>query len=340
MKTIDDFKDYYNDRYIKTIELYQKTHNNLLKNEKSKLKTMLFIFGLLLFVLIFPAKIYKNIFLFSLYIIIELVLLYFIYKKQILLISKTIHFDINKMVYSDMIRFITEDKNIKFDSNSRVSKKYFETSYLFNLDKYNYNGENYTECIFNNEKVIISDFYIYNYKYHTIEDYITENGKTYKRTINRKIPNKLYTGCYIELPFPQNINSYIYLVSNNFKSIIKGRIDKFLIYNGERIILENLVLEEKYNVYSNDENTARYILDLPNMEKIVTIEKFIKENKNIVYRPDHKISVFIENFTIENILKQKISFEEDKISYNYLEKFFKQINNIFSSITILQDNNK
>lgn len=340
MKTSNEFKEYYNNEYKKIVDLYAETHNNLLRKESEKTRIFLVIIFVFFTILSFAFNIYKSIVITILYFVIFSLLIFLLYVKQLLSVKKAICYDINKMLYMDIIRFISGNKDYSFNPDSRISKKYFQDSCMFNLEKYHYNGENYTNCSFNDQKIIFSDFYIYNYKYRTVEDYIVEKGITYKRTITRKIPNKLFSGCYIEVPFKENISSYIYLISNRFKNVVKGRIDKFLIYDGDRVYLENLSFENNYNVYSCEETMARYVLDLPYMENIVDIDNYVDCKKSIVYRPDHKISIFMEGFTIDSILKQNVDFEDDKISYSYLESFFNKINGIFIMINILQGKGK
>ena len=335
----NNFNDFYNSNCIEKLKLYSDTYFSLFKQSKKKVCTLAIVVSIIAVIIFILSKVYEvSIALSIVYLLAVGTGIFFLYSRQTKVIKNNLYVDINKMLYLDILSFIASDENISFNPNSRIAKEYFKNSKLFNLDIYNYNGENYTTCSINNEKVLFSDIFIYNYKYKTLIDYFSENGKTYKRTTYRKIPQKQYKGLYIEIPFHEKLTSTVYLISSQLKNLVKDRMNGVLIYEGKRVELENLHLEKDYNIYSNDETLARYIFNLPYMERVLDINKYISNKKNIVYRTDNKLSVFIENYTIDEIIKRKIEFNNNIISKAYIEKVFSSIMGIVNVISILQTN--
>lgn len=341
MKTINDFKKYYNEIYQNTINLYEKSYITLKKEKIKKFRNISISLSFIFLFLFFVLKLYTlpivQILLFVLIFIILILTLLF--NQQIPFINK-ISYDINKMILFDIISFIIDNKELEILPDKRISKEHFQKSHFFNLEKLNYNGENFISFLYQNTKIILSDIHIYNYKYKTKVDSFYENGKYYKRTTKSKIPNYIYKGIYIELPFNKENDTYIYMISNNFNNIIKNKIDNSLLYKGERVFLENANFEDKYNVYCDDQIKARYICSLSLMEELTKDCDIEKENTCIVLRPDNKISLFLKNITIEKLLRQKVLFKNNKITYEYLENFFGNINILFQTIDVLQSNIK
>jgi len=341
MKNDATFKDFYKEEFLNKIELYSKTYYSLLNKEKQKLLIFAVVAGIFVVLAYFFLKVYEVSIAFNaLYIIAFGGFIALLYKKMLNATKRQLCLDVNKLLYIDILSFITKDKKVLFNPNSRIAKEHFKSSQLFNLDTYNYNGENFTTCVINDEKIIFSDIFIYNYKYKTLVDYFVEDGKTYKKTTYRKIPQNQYKGLYIEIPLQKDLTSTIYLISNKLKTIVKDKVNGVLTYSGQRVELENIDLEKVYNIYSDDETLARYIFNLTYMENIMEMDKYIKCQKNIVYRTDNKLSVFIENFTIDDLLNEKVKFNGEMISEIYIEQIFNNINNIVKTIELLQTNEK
>ena len=338
MKTIDDFKKYYdgdyklltnnyNDSYSREYSILQKKLNLVIV-----LSIIIFVFLYLIFK-IYAFKVIINILFFLIY----NVFVFLIYKKVNSYFVDLVSIKINKLIYKDIFDFIICNNSKKIASDKRISKEYFKKSRLFNLDKLEYNGENFVSFLYDKDKIIFSDIFIYNYKSKTIVDSIYRDGKYYKRTITRKIPREIYKGLYIEFPFHKENNSFIYVISNDFKSIVKNRINSYLSYFGERVELENMEFEKQYNVYSDNQVQARYILSLSLMEKIAKINDEFDNKKCIVFRPDGKVSLFIEDYTIDKILHEKIPCDGGIIPYNYYKECFNKLNSIIRIYNILND---
>ena len=83
----------------------------------------------------------------------------------------------------------------------------------------------------------------------------------------------------------------------------------------------------KYQVYSFNENKSRYILSLTLMEKINQLDKLIPYKKYFVFKDDGRVGIFINDFTIDSLLKQKISF--NKLSIDYLLDFYIELLSYF-----------
>ena len=341
MKAKKNFENYYSEDVKNKIKLYSDTYFALLDKQKSQSIILVCIAICLVLIIYFLLRVYNTPIVFNvLYFLLLLIFIIITFRRYINVSKNQLYLDVNKMLYLDILSFLTQDKDIKFNPNSRVAKEYFKDSKLFNLDIYNYNGENFTTFNTNNERIIVSDIFIYNYKYKTLIDYFTENGKMYKRTTYRKTPNKKYQGLYIEIPLHTNLTSTVYLISNQLKTLIKDKINKVFIFSGKRVELENIDLEKEYNIYSDDETLARYIFDLSYMEQIMTMDNYIKNKKNIVYRTDNKLSVFIDSFTIDSIIKQKVIFNNHIIDEKYVKAIFNHLNSLIEIITTLQTNKK
>lgn len=327
--------------YLSNIELYTKSYISLNKNNKKIITLIILSFFVVYFLLFFGLNIYElNILLNILFII----LLLFIYSYFIFKVNgtynKNISNDINKMLYLDMLSFFTNKSEKTFLPDKRLKQDYFSNSNVFNLDKFKYNGENFTKIKWFNKSIILSDIIIYNYKYKTTVNNVYDNGIYYKVTKNRKIPNTLYKGLYMEIPTIKNDNSYVYLIPNNFDNLVKNKFNNIVDFKGERVELENSDFEKFYNVYSNDQINARCILTLSKMEDIVNIESIIKNEKIFVFREDGNLSIFIEDFTLDKLLNQKIKLNKGVIDQDYLLNFFNNVSNLFKLIDILVEKEK
>lgn len=335
-----NFENFMNE-YLSNIELYTKSYVDVNRNNKKIIVLIILSFFVIYFLLFFGLNIYKlNILLNVLFFILLLfIYVYFIFKVNGTY-NKNISNDVNKLLYLDMLSFFTNKSEKTFLPDKRLKQDYFSNSNIFNLNKFKYNGENFTKISFLNKSVILSDIIIYNYKYKTTVNNVYDNGVYYKVTKNRKIPNTLYKGLYIEIPNIKNDNSFVYIIPNNFDNLVKNKLNNIVDFNGERVELENPSFEKFYNVYSNNQINARCILTLSKMEDIVNIENIIKNEKIFVFREDGNLSIFVEDFTLDKLLNQKIKLDNGVIDQDYLLNFYNSVSKVFKLIDVFIESKK
>ena len=126
----------------------------------------------------------------------------------------------------------------------------------------------------------------------------------------------------------------------NFDNLVKNKLNNIVDFNGERVELENPSFEKFYNVYSNNQINARCILTLSKMEDIVNIENIIKNEKIFVFREDGNLSIFVEDFTLDKLLNQKIKLDNGVIDQDYLLNFYNSVSKVFKLIDVFIESKK
>jgi len=340
MKTNNDFINYFNDFYNEKITFYSKFIRK--RQNKQILKTI--ALGLIIFfsiaVLIYNSNDSKDFFNITMISIFAIILLFAVYHVNVKFTKDISSIVINEKILVDIMNFITDDTVYTYFPENRVGEEYLSQTNLFNLDLINYDGNNFTYSEYLNKRIIFADINLYTAK-RKIEIRRKNLYGINNIWITRKRTTKdIFNGLYFDVKLNKNNNDLIYLIPNNLNDkLLKNKILNYISYKGTKIELENLDFSKKYSVYSYAENQSRYVLSLPLMEKINELDKLFTNKKYIIFRPDGKIGIFIENFTISNILKQDITIKKGKITDEYLINFFEKINNIYKIHDILDLNN-
>ena len=338
MKNKKDFLYYYQKEYKKVLDRKVKEFQ---KEYFKKLKIIIFehimylvIFGLL--ILFFGDK-FDNI-LSLIFISLVMMLFFFIINYKLLdNQKKDISYQINYFIYQDILSFFTDD--FIYEENTQLAIEDFNKMGLFNLDILNYQGCNFTGTTINNKNIIYCDVLLYTTREKILQDkYYDESDDILYITnyhYNEDIP--VFKGLYYEMNISKKNKDYVYLIPNNFNDkFIKKNIYHYISFKGNKIELENFEFNERYQVYSFNELKSRYLLSLTLMEEVNKLDKLIPYKKYYVFKEDGRIGIFINDFTIENLLKQEINWKKG-ITEEYLVKFFDKIFYLFMINEILDE---
>lgn len=339
------FTNFYNNLYKEILNEYFEELNDQIKKHKKSIKISYILFSILP-TLLFWSILFKKEYIFF-FIIITI-----LYNISILLFVKSSHKDDNKTllnhikykILDDMITLITQDENSNILPDSRISKESFEKTNLFNLNNIKYTGSNYIQTTFEKTPVVLGDINIYSLTETTKQKYIYIGSRKFLRNYKIKKKKDIFIGCYIGSNMTRKNDSLIQIIPNTIKNnFFNNKINKYYNLCPYELKLENLDFSKKYTVYSNDEIKARMVLTLTMMEQINQLETICNNKKYIIFKNDGRYSIFLENFTIEDILNKNISINRHQTKeLDNLYNIYNELSKIFEILSILNQktNNK
>lgn len=151
-----------------------------------------------------------------------------------------------------------------------------------------------------------------------------------KQHIKDKSYKDIYDGLFLIADFNKNFNNRLIIKSkdkNFIKDIVNGGIHDS---SGKEIKLENIIFEEYFDVYGEDEVEIRYILTPLLMEKLVNIKERIKEDIQIVFH----------NNKIEIAIPKIIYFDNEIIRLEVLQENYEVISEVVKIIKDLDLNTR
>lgn len=340
MNKKDLFKNFYNELYKEILdEYYLEIENNIKKNKNSYLfSTILFsiIPTLLLWILFFQKE--YLIFFIIITILYNLAIHIFFksYKKDN---NKHILNQIKYKILDDMITLISGNDESKVLPNNRISKTSFEKTNLFNLKNVQYTGSNYIQTTIDNNALIFGDINIFIYIEKQKQETFYIGNRKFLRTYKTKKKKDIFTGCYIGSDSPKKNSNLIQIIPNTLKTnLINNKINKYYDLCDYELKLENLDFSKKYSVYSNNEIKARMTLTLTMMEHINELEKILPNKKYIIFKNDGRYSIFLENFTFEDILNKYLSTTRNKDKeFDNIYNIYNEISKLFEIVTIMNN---
>lgn len=334
------FTNFYNDLYKDILDEYYQEINLNNKNENKNFIVSLIIFSIIP-TLIFWFILFKQEYLFF-FIIITI-----IYNISIILFIKSSNKNKNQStlkeikykILDDLITLITNDENSTILPNNRISKSSFEKTDLFNLKDIQYTGSNYIQTTLDNIPIVLGDINLYTYIETTKEEYFYIGSRKFLRTYKSKKKKDIFVGCYIGSNINRKNDCLIQIIPNNIKNnIINKKINKYYNLCPYELKLENLDFSKKYCAYSNDEIKARMILTLTMMEQINELENILTNKKYIIFKNDGRYSIFIENFTFEDILDKNLSSKRNKNKeLDNIHNIYNEISKLFEITSILNN---
>ncbi len=338
MKNKKDFLLYYQKEYKMILD---RKVDELKKEYYKKLKViileqvMYFIVFVLLIILFGDNSILTLLLIFLLMILFGFTL--FINYKLLDNQKKDISYQINIVIYQDILSFLTND--YLYEENTQLAIEDFNKMGLFNLDILNYEGCNFTGVNIDNKRFLYCDVLLYTTREKILQDkYYDESDDILYITnyhYDEEIP--IFKGLYYEMNISKKNKDYVYLIPNNFNDkFINKNIYHYISFKGNKIELENIAFNEKYQVYSFNELKSRYLLSLTLMEKINELDKLVSNKKYYVFKKDGRVGIFINDFTIDNLLKKENNWQKG-ISEKYLGDFFNKISYLLRINEILDE---
>ena len=333
MDNKDLFKKFYDELYKDILNEYYTSINDELENSKRK-KTLTIIFldiiPTILFWMIFFSKEYLLFF----------IVLTLIYNISLILFLKmiqkenrlNIYKEIKYKILDDFITLLSQYENISIFPNKQISKDSFDKSELFNLEKVNYSGSNFIQTSFENKVLTIADMEIFTYVDKEKKEYVTIKGKKYLRTTKMKQKKDIFKGCYLGSESKRKNDIIIQIVPDKL-----NKNKKYYRLCGNKIDFESIVLNDTYDVYSNDELKVRMILTVPMIEKINELNNIIDNPKYIIFKPDGRYSIFIEDMTIEKILDNIKVTSNDEERFENISNVYEQLFKLFMTVDIMNN---
>lgn len=189
-----------------------------------------------------------------------------------------------KIIFPELIKSV--DSNLTYQINAKIPKNEFIDSDLYNsIRNYRYSvGDTITTNI-DNKEITINEL--------SVE---VSNGKN---------STTVFAGVFLHIKLQKNFRSNIKILNNTTKDF---GIIKTLFPNEDKVNLENIEFENKYDVYSSDQIYARKIITLTFMEKLLYIaEKLDKKIKISFKNNDIYIAILELNLINDsNLFKNKI----------------------------------
>ena len=342
MKSKDDFIEYYKKFFHQMVKDDYKLYHNIYINKKNKIvleQCILFLLTVACFILWIKKIFDENILTLTLVFFSALFVGLLIVNIRLLKKNKEICMSlVNDSIYRKLLSFLSND-NYVYEGNTQLSYEDFMKMELFNLNILNYTGSNLTASNTDGKLFVCCDATLYDLKprmkvdrhYDSKEDIEYIYQYHYREQVN------IFKGLYYETTIKRKNNQYIYLIPNNISDLfIRKNIKYYINFDGERVELENLDFEKRYNVYSVDEIKSRYILSITLMEKINELDRRIPNKKYLVFKGDGRLGIFIDGFTIDDIKNKKFNFKHEP-SLEYLIKFFMRVRDIFYICTIFDE---
>lgn len=339
MNNKDLFKNFYNDLYKEILDEYYLEIDNIHKKSKKSLTFTCVLFSIIptiLFWIIFFNKEY----------LIPFIIITIIYNISVILFIKSSHKDdrneiLNQIKYKildDMITLITNEQDSEIMPNNRISQTSFERTNLFNLNNVHYTGSNYIQTSLDSIPIVLGDMNIYTYVDVTKEEYFYIGSRRFKRTYKTKKKKDIFVGCYIGSNMNRKNDSLIQIVPKNINNIINKKINNYYNFCPIELKLENLDFSKRYSVYSNDEIKARMVLTLTMMESINELENILDNKKYIIFKNDGRYSIFIENFTFEDILNKHLTNKRNKNKeIDNIYNIYSDLSKLFEIVSILNN---
>ncbi|KAB8154090.1 DUF3137 domain-containing protein [Kordia sp. TARA_039_SRF] len=200
---------------------------------------------------------------------------------------------------------------IIYEDNHHISERMFNASNLFiNPDRFD--GEDLFSGKLDATAFTFSE--IHAEEKHTSRDKDGNTTTSY---------STIFKGLFLIADFNKEIQNDTYVYSSGGKNW-------FSRY--KRVRLEDPVFEDRFNVYSNDQVEARYILTPKIMERIVELEDRFGENLYLSFR-GHNVYIAIS----ESYDMFKTSFH-DEVNFTQIERFLAEVESILAILNDLDLN--
>ena len=200
--------------------------------------------------------------------------------------------------------------DIIYEDQHHISEQMFNASNLFsNPDRFN--GEDLFSGKLDATTFSFSE--VHAEEKHTRRDK-DGNTKTSYTTIFR--------GIFLIADFNKEIQSETYVYSFGGKWFSRFK----------RVKLENVTFEDRFNVYSNSQIEARYILTPKMMRRIIDLEDRFGENLYLSFR-GHNVYVAISESN--DMFEASI---HDDVSFHQIQRFLEEVNSILAIINDLDLN--
>ncbi|MCH2194107.1 DUF3137 domain-containing protein [Kordia sp.] len=298
-------------RYAAILSTFKAAKQDIFRRSKKNWKTTIYVYlgivalGFLL-VLFEVIRLHNN----------YMLLIIFLAPAIIFMIPYSISFSLKgKWVekYKDeVLKPIVEAEfpGILYEDEQHISKSMFTASNLFTRPD-RFNGEDLFTGKLDATTFTFSEI-------HAEEKHETKDKDGNKTTWYTTI----FRGLFLIADFNKEIKHETYVYSSGGKWFSRFK----------RVRLEDPEFEDRFNVYSDDQIEARYILTPKMMSRIVELEDRFGENLYLSFRGHYVYIAISESF---DMFEASIN---EEVSFNQIERFLAEVNSILEIINDLDLN--
>lgn len=295
---------------------------------------------LYLLFMFFPSFFFAKLVLFKwkfLIIILFNIFVLFSYFHNMKVVNKKLVKKMNKKVFNDLLYSFCKNNDVYFSEKKCIKYEFFKDFDLFNYDLLNYQGSNVLKVNYKSNNILCSDVSLFYYEKKINSEIVKINEKFYIKRVLKKKRNYVFKGMYLDFKISKKNDNYIYLIPN---SLSDSFLNKFIKRKGSKVVLEDILFNKKYNVYSFDQIKSRYILSIDLMGRINKLDSLIPNKKYIVFKNSSSVGIFISDFSFDSIFDNNIPIKRnDESEFNYVKSIYEKINVIFSIYDLLELNN-
>lgn len=311
MKTIQQYKLFYNERLKPKLENIEQERNKIKKKRNSAL-IIYFVVSIFLAILVLSSMTPFSIFFIFLLVIIGIFVISH-FSGNFAKIFKT-------EIINEVIKFFGEDLN--YSQSEHITKDEYRESKLFgSFDRYR--GEDLIAgTIYLDDQQESNGVKIKMSEVHTEKRHRDSKGHTHYSTI--------FKGIFMIVDFNKAFKSSTYVFNDSgLLNFLGGRSGT------SRVKLEDVVFEKEFEVYSEDQIEARYILTPTFMEKLKSLKRKTGGKMRIAFKNN---KMYLAISSRDNLLEASLNQSMD--SFEDLVIYYEQLTFYFSIIEDLKLNKK
>ncbi|AXG67928.1 hypothetical protein KORDIASMS9_00110 [Kordia sp. SMS9] len=298
-------------RYAAILTTFKAAKRDIFQRSKKNWKTTLFVYlGLVvvgLFLVMFDVIRFQNQYMFLIILLAPAIIF-----AIPAIISSTLKGKWVEKYKDEVLKPIVEAQfpGIVYEDELHISKSMFNASNLFTRPD-RFNGEDLFSGKLDATQFVFSE--IHAEEKHTRRD---KNGNT------KTSYTTIFRGLFLIADFNKEIHNETYVYSSGGKWFSRFK----------RVRLEDPEFEDRFNVYSNDQVEARYILTPKMMQRIVDLEDRFDANMYLSFRGHHVYIAIRESY---NMFEASI---HDDVSFPQIQRFLEEVNSILEIINDLDLN--
>ncbi len=310
MKTLKEFKDFYNKSMHENLSLLEKRRKRILRFVlwSFLVAAIGILFTMASASLFFPKDDYYSLKVFVGVIISIIVAIVFFYVKGR---DKTFYSDFKEQVIKAIVTFISPD--LSYNPKNYIGLDSFQRSRIFLTNVDRYRGDDMVEGVVDKTKIWFSEI---NAEYKRVTT--DSKGKT-KTTWHR-----IFKGLFFIADFNKHFTTSTIVLPNRLgRSSFARFFQKMNISRREKhISLEDLEFNKYFVAYGEDQVEARYVLSTSLMKRITDFKK------------SHKNPVFIS--FVNSFLYVAIGYNKNLFEPSYFKKLnrFKIVQEYFEDIQL------
>lgn len=313
MKSLQEYRNFYNDRLKPKLDDIEKQRTEI-RSKRNRALISYFSIAAIIAIIIMSSTRSP----FAIFIIFGLIIIG-------LMIVSSFSGNFNKIfkteIINEVIKFFGED--LTYTPKEHITEREYKQSNLYgSYDRYN--GEDLisgTIFVTDEDERNGNGINVRMSELHTEDRHTDSEGKTHYSTI--------FKGVFMIVDFNKSFKSSTYVLKDSgILNCIGGKSGT------SRVKLEDVEFEKEFEVYSEDQIEARYILTPSFMEKLKGLKDKTKGEMRIAFRNNQ---MYLTIYTYDNLLEASLGQSLEK--FEDLAVYYEQLNFYFSIIEDLSLNN-